>query len=32
MTVIPVRWEDGRLTQYLLVSQNIGEKHHAGRV
>ena len=27
MTVIPARWEDGRLTQYLLVSQNIGEKH-----
>ena len=32
MTIIPARWEDGRLTQYLLVSQNIGEKHHAGRV
>ena len=27
MTIIPARWEDGRLTQYLLVSQNIGEKH-----
>lgn len=27
MTVIPARWENGRLTRYLLVSQNIGEKH-----
>lgn len=27
MTIIPARWEDGRLTQYLLVSQNIGEMH-----
>ena len=27
MTVIPVKWEDGRLTQYLLVSQNTGEQH-----
>ena len=27
MTVIPVRWEEGRLTQYLLVSQNTGEQH-----
>lgn len=27
MTVIPAIWENGRLTQYLLVSQNIGEKH-----